>query len=64
MSKDNSQTNIYDEANYYEEGWTDKTEKLLNEYWDGYNKVIGGLAGKLKEAFGSENVIYGADINK
>ena len=53
--------NVYDEADYYEKGWDDKMETELNKYWDGYNKMIGGLAGKLKEVFGSENVICGAD---
>jgi hypothetical protein len=53
--------NVYDEADYYEKGWTDKTVEELNEYWDGYNKMIGGIAGKLKDVFGSGNVISGAD---
>ena len=54
-------TNVYDEADYYEKGLTEKTPKELTEYWDGYNKTLGNIAGKLKDAFGSGNVLCGAD---
>ena len=54
-------THVYDEAGYYEKGWTDDTPEELNEYWNGYNKIMGNIAAKLKDAFGSGNVLCGAD---
>ncbi|MEN6384774.1 MAG: hypothetical protein ABFD79_06215 [Phycisphaerales bacterium] len=55
-------TNIYDEAGYYEKGWTDKTITELSEYWNDYNNMMSDLTAKLKEVFGSDNVTCGADL--
>ena len=57
-------TNVYDEADYYEKGWTDKTITELNEYWDGYNNTLSNLTAKLKEVFGDKNVVCGADLGE
>lgn len=53
---------VSDEADYYEIGITDKTMDKLKPYWDDYNKSLGLLAGELKEAFGSANVITGDQL--
>ena len=39
-------------------------QRLMGEWedWDEYNKHLGNLAGKLKEAFGNGNVLNGGDL--
>jgi hypothetical protein len=53
---------VHDEADYYEKGMTKKTMENLKVYWDDYNKFIGNIAGQLKDAFGTKNVISGSDL--
>lgn len=53
---------VSDEADYYESGMSEKTIEKLNSYWDDYNKSIGILTAKLKETFGSVNVITGDEL--
>lgn len=53
---------VYDEADYYEEGYSEKKVKQLKEYWGEYDKMLGNLANNLKKVFGPGNVISGGDL--
>ena len=57
-----TKSEVSDEAGYYEGELSNKTIEELKSYWDDYNKSIGLLAAKLKQAFGKENVITGDEL--
>lgn len=55
-------SNIHDESDYYEKGYSEESAKELKEFLNDYNKSLGNITSKLKEAFGKGNVILGADL--
>jgi len=57
-----SKTDIHDESDYYERGYSEKEVERLKEYLDGYNKMLGNIGAQIKQAFGSENVLLGSDM--
>ena len=55
-------TDINDESDYYEKGYSEKSAEELKIYLDDYNGMLGNLTGQLKDVFGKENVILGSDL--
>lgn len=53
---------VSDEADYYEQGMSEKTLEKLKSYWNDYNKSLGLFTAQLKKIFNSENVLAGSDL--
>lgn len=53
---------VYDESGYYEIGYSEEEVERMKEYLNDYNKSLSSLASKLKDVFGSENVVSGGDL--
>ena len=54
-----SYVEIFDEADYYESGATEKSLKETNESFEASKQMIEGLGEQLKNLFGKDNVIMG-----
>jgi len=53
---------VHDESGYYETGHSEAEENRLKNYLDEYNGMMGRNAKKIKDIFGSDNVLCGGDL--
>ena len=54
-------SSIYDEADYYEKGYSEEALEQTKEHFDNSSKMISQLLGQLKDIFGKNNVLTSAD---